>query len=96
MDFAVDAILSVSVWMYATHLLYDGVYRCQERTDADDPNRFGDMGGGGFDEFIALYIGEGQTMGTDSGDSLYRWAQVMGDFFGTNSPTYRTTSKILL
>ena len=95
LEFAVDAILTVSVWMYATHLLYDGVYRCQERADADDPNRFGDMGGGGFDEFIALYIGEGQTMGTDSGDSLYRWAQVMGDFFGTNSPESPVNTRIL-
>lgn len=95
LSFAVDAILTVSVWMYATHLLYDGVYRCHERTEADDPNRFGDIGGGGFDEFIALYIGEGQTMGTDSGDSLYRWAQVMGDYFGTNRPESPVNTKIL-
>lgn len=95
LDFAVDAILTVSVWMYATHLLYDGVYRCQERTEADDPNRFGDMEGGGFDEFIALYIGEGQTIGTESGDSLYRWAQVWGSFYDMNDPESPVNSRIL-
>ena len=96
LNYGVDAILTVSVWMYATHLLYDGVYRCHLQTKADDPTQLSPLGGAGFDEFIALYIGEGQELGTDSGDSLYRWSQVMGDFFGTTDPETPVNTNIVL
>ena len=95
LNYAVDAILSVGIWMYATHLLYDGVYRCHERTQADNPDSIV-IDGGGFDEFIALYIGEGQDIGSADGDVLYTWAQVMGEFFGTNSPESPVNTRILL
>jgi len=94
-SFAVDAILSVSIWMYATHLIYDGVYRCHERTVADNPNVV-EINGGGFDEYIALYIGEGQDLGSSEGDSLYAWAQQMGSFFGTNDPESPVNTRIVL
>jgi hypothetical protein len=77
LNYAVDSILTVGVWMYATHLLFDGVHRCRIQTEADNPSQLEPLGGAGFDEFIALYIGEGQDVGADTGDSLYRWAQVM-------------------
>uniref|UniRef100_A0A7S3KVK8 Uncharacterized protein n=1 Tax=Amphora coffeiformis TaxID=265554 RepID=A0A7S3KVK8_9STRA len=94
-NFAVDAMISVSIWMYATHLIYDGVYRCHQRTVADNPNVV-DINGGGFDEFIALYIGEGQNLGSANGDSLYTWAQQMGGFFGTNDPESPVNTEIVL
>jgi hypothetical protein len=96
LNYAVDAILTVSVWMYATHLLYDGVYRCHQRTVANNPDILPDLGGAGFDEFIALYIGQGQDVGADNGDSLYRWSQVMGDFFGTTDPESPVNTNMIL
>lgn len=95
LPFAVDAIISVSMWMYATHLIFDGVYRCHERTVADNENVV-EIAGGGFDEYIALYIGEGQDIGSQNGDSLYAWAQEMGGFFGTNDPESPVNTRILL
>ena len=95
LPFAVDAMIAVSMWMYAAHLIYDGVYRCQERTVADNQNVV-DIAGGGFDEYIALYIGEGQDLGSGNGDSLYAWAQEMGGFFGTNDPESPVNTRIVL
>jgi hypothetical protein len=92
--FSIDAIISVSMWMSATHLLYDGVYRCHERTVANRANAV-ELGGAGFDEFIALWIGDGQSPGVANGDVLYAWAQFFGDIFGTNSPQAPTNAVIL-
>jgi hypothetical protein len=94
LTFSIDAIITVSMWMYATHLLYDGVYRCHERTVANRANAV-ELGGAGFDEFIALWIGDGQSPGVANGDVLYAWAQFFGDIFGMNSPQAPTNEIIL-
>jgi Low iron-inducible periplasmic protein len=67
---ASTAALVLNMWMYATHLLYKGMDVCQKRTDADNPSQF-DLGGGGLDEFIAIWIGSGQTHGSSEGYGLY-------------------------
>eukprot|EP00581_Thalassiosira_minuscula_P007328 CAMPEP_0183702936 /NCGR_PEP_ID=MMETSP0737-20130205/871_1 /TAXON_ID=385413 /ORGANISM="Thalassiosira miniscula, Strain CCMP1093" /LENGTH=731 /DNA_ID=CAMNT_0025929625 /DNA_START=134 /DNA_END=2326 /DNA_ORIENTATION=+ len=84
-----STILIVS--MYATHQLWDGMQDCfavkngfnpeADKTGKVNPKQ-------SFDNFIALYVGAGQTLGPDwDGDLLYELAQAGGDFFG------RTTSE---
>mmetsp|Transcript_21965 Transcript_21965/g.46333 ORF Transcript_21965/g.46333 Transcript_21965/m.46333 type:complete len:762 (+) Transcript_21965:97-2382(+) len=68
------AALILNVWMYAADILYKGVSVCQKKTEADNPSQF-DIGGGGLDEFIALWIGSGQTHGSSEGYSLYALAE---------------------
>ena len=80
-----DAILALNVWMYATHVLYKGVDTCHKLTKADNPEIF-TLGGGGMDEFIALWIGHGTAAGTLEGHGLYSLTQLAGDLFGKNSP----------
>jgi len=94
--YAPDAILAVSMWMYATHLLFNGVAICEHRTNADSPALF-ELGGGGMDEFIAFWIGADQTSGNDDGHGLYAWAQTVGVIFGENSPetSVNTNLKVL-
>jgi hypothetical protein len=67
---AADAILALNMWMYAAHVLYKGMDTCQKKTEADNPGQF-EIAGGGLDEFIALWIGVGQTHGSSEGFSLY-------------------------
>jgi len=67
---ASTAVLILNVWMYAADVLYKGVNICQKKTEADNPSQF-DIGGGGLDEFIALWIGSGQTHGSSEGFGLY-------------------------
>lgn len=64
---ASTAMIALNMWMYGTYLLYHGVDTCQKRLTADNPDLF-PLGGGGMDEFIALWIGRNQTVG--SGVSL--------------------------
>jgi hypothetical protein len=81
-----DAIVALDVWMYAAHVLYKGVSLCSKRAAADNPDSLEDLGGGGMDEFIALWIGTEQTPASVEGHSLYALAQRAGNLFGTNSP----------
>lgn len=67
---ASTAALALNVWMYAADVLYKGVNVCQKMTEADNPSQF-DIGGGGLDEFIALWIGSGQLHGSSEGFGLY-------------------------
>ena len=76
-------ILVVS--MYASHLLWSGLLDCiavrggyaAPASESLDPRR-------SFDEFVALYVGAGQTLAPDwEGDMLYELAQAGGKRFGT-------------
>lgn len=80
-----EAILALIVWMYATHLLYKGIDTCHKLTLADEPEAF-DLGGGGMDEFIALWIGNGGDASVDGGNSLYTLTQYAAKLFGTTNP----------
>ena len=71
---ASTAALILNVWMYAADILYKGINICQKRTEADSPYMF-DIAGGGLDEFIALWIGSGQTHGSSEGFGLYALAE---------------------
>lgn len=77
---ASTAALVLNVWMYAADVLYQGVNTCQRKTDADNPSQF-DLGGGGIDEFIALWIGAGQTHGSSEGFGLYALAEQADSLF---------------
>ncbi|KAL9190928.1 hypothetical protein ACHAXT_000634 [Thalassiosira profunda] len=80
-----STILIVS--MYATHMLWDGMLDCFAvkngyNPDADTTGRINPKKK--FDDFIALYIGAGQTLAPDwDGDMLYELAQAGGDLFDT-------------
>lgn len=73
-EYAPTAALVLNVWMYATHLLYQGLKTCQLMVEADNPSQFV-LGTAGFDEFIALWIGTGSNPGSPNGDSLYALAE---------------------
>jgi hypothetical protein len=77
---APNAVLILSMWMYATHVMYNGVDTCQKMVEADNPSQF-NLAGGGLDEFIALWIGTGQTHGSKEGSSLYALAEEADGFF---------------
>jgi hypothetical protein len=79
-EFASDAILATDVWMVAADFIYNAIYNCAATTAADDPDAV-QLSPGGFDEFIALYIGVDQSMGSADGHSLYALAQFMDDQF---------------
>lgn len=89
------AILALGMWMYGTHLLYDGAALCQKRTNADNPVLF-DVKGGGIDEFMALWVGVEQTVATTTGHSLYAWAQESGNKFGVANPEAPVNTNIKL
>lgn len=91
-----EAIVALDMWMYATHVLYKGIDLCSRRAAADNPDRLEDLGGGGMDEFIALWIGAEQTPGSVEGHSLYAWAQEAGNLFGTNNPEARANEDLKL
>lgn len=74
------AALVLNMWMYATHKLYKGVDTCQKKAEADNPAQF-DLAGGGLDEFIALWIGTGQTHGSSEGFGLYALAEKADKLF---------------
>ena len=94
LEFADHAVLAMGMWMYATHVLFQGVAVCEERTKADNPDIFPDPFG--FDEFIALWIGADQTPGTDQGHSLYAWTQAIGELLDLNSPEHPVNSELRL
>ena len=81
---ASTAVLVLNVWMYAADILYKGANTCQKKVEADNPGQF-DIGGGGLDEFIALWIGSGQTHGSGQGFGLYALAENANDLFSTGS-----------
>ena len=82
-ELTADAILSPSMWMYATHLLLESVHLCQQRTRADDASSIeSTLTGDGLDEFMALWIVRDQLPGsTGTGYSLYDGTQQLGDYF---------------
>ena len=92
---AIEAIIAVNVFMYATDLLYTGVYTCYRHSLAENPAIF-NVGTAGWDEFIALYIGSGQTPAQTTGSSLYAWAQTLGDTLSTSDPEAPVNTKIKL
>jgi hypothetical protein len=83
-DYAPTAALVLSMWMYATHALYHGIDMCQKMTDADSIGQL-DLGGGGMDEFIALWIGSGETHSGTDGHGLYGLAQKAASLFDGGS-----------
>lgn len=91
-----DAILALDTWMYATHVLYSGISLCSKRAAADNPDQLEDLGGGGMDEFIALWIGAEQTPASTEGHSLYALAQEAGNLFGTNNPEAKANEDLKL
>lgn len=91
--FATDAVLSLTLWQYAIHLLYQGVMDCDTRTEADRPELL-DIGGGGLDEFIALWIGASQTPASSEGFGLYAWTERIGEIFGVKHPEAAVNSHI--
>mmetsp|Transcript_36472 Transcript_36472/g.78754 ORF Transcript_36472/g.78754 Transcript_36472/m.78754 type:complete len:733 (+) Transcript_36472:125-2323(+) len=78
-----STILIVS--MYASHQLWDGLRDCFAvyngyNAEADQTGKINPKQS--FDNFIALYVGAGQTLGPDwDGDMLYELAQAGGDNF---------------
>lgn len=78
-----DAILVLNVWMYATHLLYNGIHTCQKMINSDEQGLF-QLGGGGMDEFIALWISHDAGSGTSagSGSGLYGMTNHAAGLFG--------------
>ena len=88
---ASTATLVLNIWMYAVDVLYKGVGRCQKKTEADNPSQF-DVASGGLDEFIALWIGSGQTHGSNEGFGLYALTEQVDLLFvatdNSDSPLY--------
>jgi hypothetical protein len=83
-EYSGDAILVLNVWMYATHLLYNGIHKCQKMINADEQGLF-QLGGGGMDEFIALWISHDGGTGTSGGSGLYSLTNYAAELFGTES-----------
>lgn len=91
--YAPTAALVLNIWMYATHLLFQGLQTCQKRVEADNPSQF-DLGTAGFDEFIALWIGTGSNPGSATGASLYALAEESHTLFGGTSDESEVNSQI--
>ena len=94
-DPVLQAIWSVNLYMYATHLLFTGVYNCERHSLAQEAAIF-DVGTANWDQFMALYVGSGQTLAQANGYSLYTWAQELGDAMGTSDPEASVNSRIKL
>ena len=92
-----DAIVALQMWMYGTHLLFTGIDTCRKMIAADNPSIF-DLGGGGMDEFIALWIGEGQRPGNKNNDghALYAMTQRAADLYSLAEPEAPANSNIKL
>ena len=86
-NLAAQASTILVVSMYASHMLWDGLRDCvavkngyvpeEDQTGMINPKQ-------SFDNFIALYVGAGQTLAPDwNGDMLYELAQAGADSFGT-------------
>ena len=90
---AATAALVLNVWMYATHLLFQGMDTCQKLMEADNEDQF-TLGTAGFDEFIALWIGTGSNPGSENGDSLYAIAEEAYDLFGGVLDESETNTKL--
>ena len=91
-----DAIVALDMWMFASHVLYKGVDLCSKRATADNAGQLEDLGGGGMDEFIALWIGADQAPASADGHSLYAWAQEAGTLFGTGNPEAQVNEDLKL
>lgn len=92
---AADAMVALNLWMYAAHLLFRGVDICQKLSVADNSKAF-DLGGGGVEEFIAIWIGQDQTAASNDGHGLYAMAQKAGSLFGKNSPEAQVNTNLKL
>lgn len=88
-NLAAQASAVLNVEMYATHMLWDGVLDCVEISNGFNPDA--DHTGSinpkqSFDNFIALYVGAGQSGSPDfSGDMLYDLAHQAAKLFGTTN-----------
>jgi len=78
---APEALQALTLWMYGTHLLLQGVDVCFRRSVADDPDAIQGFVGGGMDEFIALWVGNNQISGEINGHSLYSWTEKAAQSF---------------
>lgn len=90
---APTAALVLNVWMYAAHVLFQGLDTCQKLLEADNPSQF-DLGTAGFDEFIALWIGTGSNPGSENGDSLYAISEEAYNLFGGDLDESETNTRI--
>lgn len=88
-----DAILVLNVWMYATHLLYNGIHTCQKMINADEQGLF-ELGGGGMDEFIALWISHDGGAGTSGGSGLYGLTNYAAELFGMVTGEANSNTKL--
>jgi hypothetical protein len=94
---AADAIVALNVWMYAAHVLYQGVHTCDQLTRADNPDELQyKLEGGGVDEFIALWIGQDQRVSSSDGHSLYALTHRAAFMFGQTDPEAVTNFNIKL
>ena len=79
----------LTVQMHAMHQLWDGISDCFSIQNGFNPDA--DQTGNinpkkSFDNFIALYVGAGQTLGPEfDGDMLYAHAQVAASHFDTTN-----------
>ena len=86
-NLAAQASAVLNVEMYAAHMLWDGVLDCVEISNGFNPDA--DHTGSinpkqSFDNFIALYVGAGQSGAPDfGGDMLYDLAHQAAKLFGT-------------
>jgi hypothetical protein len=90
-----DGVVALSMWVYATYLLYNGLDICQKMTNADNPAQF-DLRGGGMDEFIGLWIGSGQLVGDSNKNSLYSMTQDASEMFETGGTEANANTNIKL
>lgn len=90
---AAEAILVLNVWMYASHLLYSGIHKCQKMINSDEQGLFA-LGGGGMDEFIALWISHDSGAGTatGSGSGLYSLTNRAAGLFGETGEAKANTA----
>jgi len=93
--YATHGMVALNMWMYAAHVLLQGVQVCQKLTVADNPLAF-KLGGGGMDEFIAVWIGQNQIHGTVDGYGLYAMAQRAGELFGKSDPEAQVNTNLKL
>jgi len=76
----VEAALSLNLWMYVVHELYQAVDNCRRKVLKDDD------GVHSIDEVAAYYIGDSQQTGSaEQGHSLYAFAEKIGETFGEDN-----------
>mmetsp|Transcript_15084 Transcript_15084/g.22013 ORF Transcript_15084/g.22013 Transcript_15084/m.22013 type:complete len:790 (-) Transcript_15084:522-2891(-) len=90
---AAEAARALNLWMYCAHELWQSLDQCTTASRADINNDVLGLtdnakGAHSIDEFIAYWIGEGQTAGSSTqGYALYALTQQAGQLFNTLNPT---------